>query len=217
MTSREIAELTGSTHDNVLKTIRALMDRGVVSVNETPYTHQQNGQTYMEFRLTYRDTMVVVSGYSVELRARIIDRWQELESQQSPKLPQTMAQALRLAAEQAEQLEAQQEQLALAAPKVEFVDRYVEATGLKGFREVCKLLKANESRFREFLIDRQVMYRLAGVLTAYQNHIDAGRFEVRTGVSDSEHAFTSTKFTTKGVDWIAGEWAKHQLRAEVVL
>ena len=105
--------------------------------------------------------------------------------------------------------------LALAAPKVAFVDRYVEATGLKGFREVCKLLKANEARFRDFLIDHKVMYRLGGSLTAHQNHIDAGRFEVRTGVADSEHAYTSTKFTAKGVDWIAGEWARHQLRVEV--
>lgn len=79
MSSREIAELTGSTHDNVLKTIRGLAERGVVSGNETPYVHPQNGQTYNEFKLSYRDTMVVVSGYSVELRAKIIDRWQELE------------------------------------------------------------------------------------------------------------------------------------------
>ena len=43
----------------------------------------------------------------------------------------------------------------------------------------------------------------------------AGRFEVRTGVADYEHAYTSTKFTAKGVDWIAGEWARHQLRVEV--
>lgn len=81
MSSREIAELTDASHDNVLKTIRALVARGVVSGNETPYTHQQNGQVYSEFLLTYRDTMVVVSGYSVELRAKIIDRWQELEQQ----------------------------------------------------------------------------------------------------------------------------------------
>ena len=40
-------------------------------------------------------------------------------------------------------------------------------------------------------------------------------FELRTGVADSEHAYTSTKFTAKGVDWIAGEWARHQLRVEV--
>ena len=84
MSSREIADLTGSTHDNVLKTVRSLIEKGVVSRNETPYmpyTHPQNGQVYFEFLLSYRDTMVVVSGYSVELRAKIIDRWQELEGQ----------------------------------------------------------------------------------------------------------------------------------------
>ena len=62
MSSREIAELTGSSHDNVLKTVRSLVERGVVSGNETPYVHPQNGQTYVELRLNYRDTMVVVSG-----------------------------------------------------------------------------------------------------------------------------------------------------------
>ena len=97
-------------------------------------------------------------------------------------------------------------------PAVEFVDRYVEATGLKGFREVCKLLKANESHFREFLISEKIMYRLGGVLTAHQNHIDAGRFEVRTGVAETEHAYSTTKFTPKGVSWVAGEWAKHQIK-----
>lgn len=82
MTSREIAELTGSTHDAVLKTIRRLLAEGIVSGNETPYKHPQNSQTYSEFRLSFRDTMVVVSGYSAELRAKIIDRWQELEAKQ---------------------------------------------------------------------------------------------------------------------------------------
>lgn len=85
MSSREIADLTGSTHDNVLKTVRALVTRGVVSGNETPYTHPQNGQTYKEFLLDYRNTMIVVSGYSPELRAKIIDRWMELEETATPK------------------------------------------------------------------------------------------------------------------------------------
>ena len=136
-------------------------------------------------------------------------------SVQAPAVPQSLSAALRLAADQAEQIEAQQAQLALAAPKVAFVERYVEATGLKGFREVCKLLKANEARFREFVTEKKILYKLGGAWTAYQQHLDAGRFEVRTGVADSEHAFSTTKFTAKGVDWIAGEWAKHQLRTEV--
>src|SRR5438128_1586074 len=35
MTSREIADLTGSTHDSVLKTVRRLVAEGVVLANET--------------------------------------------------------------------------------------------------------------------------------------------------------------------------------------
>ena len=88
MTSREIAELTGSTHDNVLKTVIRLMVEGVVSGNETLYRHHQNGQEYPEIKLDFRNTMVVVSGYNAELRAKVIDRWQELEAKAAkPNLP----------------------------------------------------------------------------------------------------------------------------------
>ncbi len=82
MSSLEIAELTGSSHDNVLKTVRNLIEQGVVFGNETTYIHEQNKQKYPMYLLDYRNTMVVVSGYSVELRAKIIDRWQELEAKQ---------------------------------------------------------------------------------------------------------------------------------------
>lgn len=79
MSSREIAELTKSNHSNTLKTIRGLISKGLVFGNETLYLNSQNGQYYPEFELDYRNTMMVVSGYSAELRAAIIDRWQELE------------------------------------------------------------------------------------------------------------------------------------------
>ena len=58
MSSREIAELTGSTHDNVLKTVRALVAKGVVSSNDTPYIHPQNGQVYREFLLSQRGSLI---------------------------------------------------------------------------------------------------------------------------------------------------------------
>lgn len=129
-------------------------------------------------------------------------------NQMAPALPKNFAEALRLAADQQEQIEQQAQQLAIAAPKVEFVDKYVEATGLKGFREVCKLLKAGERKFADFLTGEKIMYRLAGNLTPYANHIDAGRFEVKTGSGENGHAFNTSKFTPKGVAYVAGLWNK---------
>lgn len=170
------------------------------------------------FHLNRELTDTLLTGYSIPLRRKVIARWHELEAKAAaPALPDftNPAAAARAWAEQFEAKAQAQQQLALAAPKVAFVDRYVESSGLKGFREVAKLLKANESRLREFLIDRRVMYRLNGEWMAYQHHIDAGRFEVKTGKSErSGHAFNRCMFTTKGVSWMAGEWAKYQLGGE---
>lgn len=126
-------------------------------------------------------------------------------------IPTTLSEALRLAADQAEQIEQQQAALAIAAPKAEFVDRYVDGTGLKGFRQVAKLLGAKENDFRAFLQDKHVMYRLGGEWVPFAEHIDAGRFSVKTGQADNGHAFNAAKFTPKGVQWIAGLWVAHQM------
>lgn len=214
MSSREIASLVDATHTNIKISAERLAARGVIGTLATQ-EFEHNGNTYIEYLFSKRNSLILVAQNCPQFTARIVDRWQELEDGLAPAVPQSLSAALRLAADQAEQIEAQQAALAIAAPKVAFVERYVEATGLKGFREVCKLLKANEARFREFVTEKKILYKLGGAWTAYQPHLDAGRFEVRTGVAESEHAFSTTKFTAKGVDWIAGEWAKHQLREEV--
>lgn len=128
-------------------------------------------------------------------------------------VPQNLPEALRLAADLAEQKAQAEAALADAAPKVEFVNRYVQAPGSMGFRQVAKLLRAKEPELRSFLLDSKIMYRLGGSLAPYSAHMDAGRFEVKTGESGANgHAFAQPKFTAKGVNWIAGLWAQHQLQ-----
>jgi phage antirepressor YoqD-like protein len=215
MSSREIAELTGKDHKHVLQDVRNMLDQlGMTLAEFSANLPDAYGRPQPVYMLPKELTITLVSGYSVVMRHRIVTRWQELEAGAAPKLPQTFAEALRLAAEQAEQIEQQAQALALAAPKVEFVDRYVTAdSGAKGLREVCKILRANERHFTAFLNARQIMYRLGGHLVPYAPHIDAGRFIVKTGEAHG-HAFTTAKFTPKGVEWVAGEWAKWQLIGE---
>ena len=217
MSSREVAQLTGHRHDQVLRTARSLASQGVTQSVETYYTHDQNGQQYPEHQLTKRDSLVLVARLSPEFTAHVVDRWQELESQQAPVLPDFSdpVAAARAWADELEQKRAAMKQLEAAKPAVEFVDRYVSAdSGNKGFRQVAKLLQANERQFRQFLADEKIMYKLGGEWMPYQGHIDAGRFVVKTGVAENEHAYNDAKFTPKGVNWVAGKWAIYNMQEE---
>lgn len=220
MSSREIADLVEKRHDNVKRTIGNLMDAGVILPQVEEVSNDGPGPlVIVQYRLSKRDSFIVVAQLCPEFTARLVDRWQELEAQQalSPALPNfaSPADAARAWAEQFEQRQAAEQALLIAAPKVDFVDRYVDTQGSMGFRQVAKLLKANEHQLRDMLIKRKVMYYLNGTLTAHSNHIAAGRFETRTGTSErNSHAYTQARFTPKGVQWVAGLWAEHQMEGQ---
>jgi len=151
MSSREIAYLVEKRHDNVLRTIENLSARGAIALPQ--FEEVQNDgpgpKIIGQFRVGKRDSYVIVAQLSPEFTARLVDRWQELElAAPAPALPRTFAEALRLAADQQDVIAAQAEQLAAAAPALDFVERYADSTGTKGFRQVAKLLHAKENEFR---------------------------------------------------------------------
>jgi phage antirepressor YoqD-like protein len=210
MSSREIASLTGSNHSDVRRSIERLSEANLLSqpLADTPYINEQNRQTYYEYHLNKRDSLVVVVRLSPEFTAVVVDRWQELEHKS--QVPQSLPEALRLAADLAEEKQQLENQLSIAAPKVEFVDRYVKANGSMTFRQVAKLLNAKEHEFNCFLLDQHIMYRLNGALTPRQQHSALGRFEVKTGTNTlNNHAFAQSRFTPKGVKWVGGLWAEY--------
>ena len=207
-------------HKDFLAKVPQVLGEGVCGKFLTPYRHPQNGQMYPMYTFPKREACLMAMSYSYELQAKIFDRMTALEqSGQAPKIDSHEGALIALQQLTSRQLALIQEnkrtaaELALAAPKAEYVDRYVAANGSMGFRQVAKLLNAKEPEFRAFLEDSKILYRLAGVLTPYQNHIEAGRFSIKTGVSQvSEHAFAHARFTPKGVEWIAGLWSQHLVR-----
>ncbi|MGO2306696.1 MAG: phage antirepressor KilAC domain-containing protein [Providencia sp.] len=212
MSSAEISDLVESRHDKVKQSIERLAARGVIQLPPLGEVKNHQNQTVQVYHLNKRDSYVVVAQLSPTFTARLVDRWQELENQQL--VPITFSEALRLAADLEEQKQQLENKLVEAAPKIEFVDRYVKATGAMTFRQVCKLLDIKEPEFRGFLLDKKIMYRLNNVMTPYQQHLEAGRFEVKTGVTQgTDYAFTQAKFTAKGVNWVAGQWMEHKAYA----
>jgi len=224
MTSLEIAELTGKRHDNVKRTIGTLAKNNTIRFPQIEVSEEINNLGHSVPRERYlfageqgkRDSIIVVAQLSPEFTARLVDRWQELESQQEkPALPDFSdpVVAARAWADAKEAERIAHRKLTDARPKIEFVDRYVTATGSMTFRQVAKLLGAKEPEFRCFLIDNHIMYRLNNVMTPHAQHIDAGRFEVKTGTTQaSNYAFTQARFTAKGVQWIGGLWMAHKAK-----
>lgn len=82
ITSREIAELVESRHDNVRVTIERLVERGTIAL---PASQEKatGGRPSLEYVFSdeqgKRDSIVVVAQLSPEFTARLVDRWQELE------------------------------------------------------------------------------------------------------------------------------------------
>ena len=97
MTSREIAELVGKRHDNVKRTVETLAQAGVIEFpqsEEIPTATKPVAVYVFSGERGRRDSIVVVAQLCPEFTARLVDRWQELESRQAVTVPQSYAAAL---------------------------------------------------------------------------------------------------------------------------
>lgn len=84
MSSVEIAELTGKRHDHVMRDIKVMLDELQTPAPTFGGSYVGANRKQLPcFNLPRRECLILVSGYSVELRARIIDRWEVLEEERA--------------------------------------------------------------------------------------------------------------------------------------
>ena len=207
MSSREIAELVEARHNDVVATIERLFEKGLLRSSRKSRREATGGRPIDVYDLIERDTHLVVAGYSDEHRARVIDRWQELEAKaQQPAIPQTLPDALRLAADLAEQKARAEEALALAAPKAAALDRIAAIPeGSLCITDAAKALgKAPKAMFK-WLQERQWIYRRPGGShwIAYQHRLQTGVLDHKittiTKNDGSEKIIEQVLVTAKGM------------------
>lgn len=87
MSSREIAELVEARHNDVIATIERLFGKGLLRSSRKTRRESTGGRPIDVYDLVERDTYLVVAGYSDEYRAKVVDRWQELEAKATQPQP----------------------------------------------------------------------------------------------------------------------------------
>ena len=123
MTSLEIAEITGKRHSDVLESIRN-MEPAWEKIAQRKFPlgsyKDADNQDRPCYILSKTECLYVAAKFNDEARAKLILRWEELETKEVSvtKVPTTFAEALRLAADQAEKLEEQERQLAASSKEI---------------------------------------------------------------------------------------------------
>lgn len=165
MTSREIATITGKPHNDVLKAIRAMepawykITEGNFSLSE--YT-DSTGRKLPMYQLTKTECLYVATKFNDEARAKLVIRWEELETkerQNVPALPQTYLEALKalvLSEEQKQVLALENESM---KPKANYFDTLVERGSNLNLRDTAKMIGVSERFFIEYLLLNGYLYR----------------------------------------------------------
>ena len=212
MSSLEIAELTGKRHDNVMSDIEKMLKDLEIHAPDFSGTYKTaRGNEYKCYNLPKRETLILVSGYNVTMRARIIDRWQELEQKESIqfKMPKTLSEALLLAGQQAALAEERQRLLEQQKPKVEFAETVERSDGTLSIGEFAKLLpkewKIGRNKLFKWLRDNKYLMKDN---VPYQRYVNEGLFEVIETVNEydsQDYINLLTLITGKGQLYVTGK------------
>lgn len=165
MTSKEIAEITGKRHCDVMEAIR-VMEVAWVKIGRrkfplTSYVDQWNREQPM-YKLNKTECLYIATKFNDEARAKLVIRWEELETkerQNAPALPQTYLEALKalvLSEEQKQVLALENESM---KPKADYFDTLVERGSNLNLRDTAKMIGVSERFFIEYLLLNGYLYR----------------------------------------------------------
>lgn len=207
MSSLEIAELTGKRHDTVKLSIERLFEKGVIACPPITVVQKEvNNRNYNTEAFVFKgeqgklDSITVVAQLCPEFTAALVKRWYELESQM-PQLPNfnNPAEAARAWADEVEAKQLAQEQLQIAAPKVQYFDMVADVNNYMNATTVGQ----------KFGMSANVLNKHLEALGVYNRAIKRGRvfqqWFVDKGLGvmkKTENGYNQSRFTNKGEQWV---------------
>lgn len=200
ITSLDISELVQSELRAVNLSIERLAKRGVIQL--PPMVKVENKQSLSPNKYTSAyvfsgeqgklDSITVVAQLCPEFTAALVKRWYDLENQNAVQLPQTFAEALQLAADQARQLE-------LAAPKISHYDTVVEKSHLLTATQVAAKLRMSAVALNKILDEFRVYNKAHKRSRVFNTWFeDQGLGELK----QTSTGHSQPMFTTKGEAWV---------------
>ena len=141
ISSLEVAQVSDKNHKEVMRDIRVIIDKLNVRVggsadsrfqiNSSTYSVEGQTRTYPMYMLDHEMFLLVITGYRLDIRQKLIKRWMELEAkerqQQALELPTDVVGMFNLAAKAMTQLQEEQKRLAATQEHMKIKQEQMEA------------------------------------------------------------------------------------------
>lgn len=222
MSTVEIAELCEKRHDHVMRDTKVMLEALEIDLPKFGGIYRDDRNREQKcFNLPRDLTMTLITGYSIPLRKRVIDRLDELERRAADPVamlndPAAMRGILLTYTEKVIELEHQVEEM---LPTVEAYEQIAETHGTMNRTEAAKHLGIPPHVLCKWMRTNGWTYRRVGAKDdlAYQSKMNAGYLEhkVTTGPrSDgTEWIGTQVRVTPKGLTVLAKAFPKQAVAA----
>lgn len=233
MSSREIAELVESRHDNVKVSIERLAERGVIRLPPMQETDIINNlglpAKIKEYRVCKRDSYIIVAQLSPEFTAKLVDRWQELEANAATpqfQAPQTLSEALLLASLLAAEKEAALTKIEAQQKTISVKDDLIKASNeasikageilIREFVKSVDIIDLGERQFFAWMRGQKIVFSDRN--EPYQHYVNAGYFTYKPSeeLINGKLRYTM-RVTPRGKVWLAAKYMAYLDAASVAV
>lgn len=225
-TSLRVAEVFGKDHKHVLETISNLAAEKSAAKFFAEATYNNRGKQYPMYYMNRDGFTLLAMGFTgkkaLQFKIQYIQAFNSMETQirTGYAIPGSYAEALKLAANQAEKIEQQKQTIAIQAPKALFADAVATSHTTILVGDLAKVLKQNGVDIgakRLFAWLREQGYLIKRIGADYnsptQRAMELGLFEVKeTAISHSDGHVTvqkTPKVTGKGQQYFINKFLQN--------
>lgn len=214
MSSREIAELCDKEHKNVKRDVqKVLLELKIDALSFERIYLDDSNRRQTEYFLPRDLTETLLTGYSIPLRHRVVTRLRELENASSLaiSIPTSLPEALRLAADQAEQNQKLQQVILEQAPKVRALATLTNTNGSICITDAAKHIGMPPQKLFSWLSAHRWIYRRSShsSWSAFQPRLSSGLLEHKLVIINKDESADEVKVvehvlvTRKGLTLLA--------------
>lgn len=207
MSSRELADLINDERYGVEPSIRLnkLNEKIVDELEGEHYTksvvQNPNNTKSILYHLTLDQCMLIGMRESKKVRRSVLARLKVMEAKaKQPAIPQTLSEALQLAADQAKQLEE-------VKPKIEYHDKVLATDNGITTTEIAAELGVSAQKLNKYLAAMGIQKKVSGRWVLRTNHLNNGYTVEVTHIDGGGKSRHGMKWTELGRKFIH-DWAK---------